>query len=608
MRAPVPNEDDLSLLLTEFAHTMVTDFPIQAILDHLVVRIVDVLPITAAGVSLIEPGVPPRFIAASNADALLFEKLQTDLGEGPCLTAFSTGEPSFVPDLEVQTDYPGFGPAAVEAGMAAVFAFPLRHGEGQLGALDLYRDTPGPLSARGQVVAQTLADVVAAYILNARARDDVMRAADWFRERSLHDALTGLPNRVLLEEHIERASARARRSHTSAAILFVDLDKFKRVNDTYGHRVGDELLVAVASRLRSVIRPGDTLARVSGDEFVYLCEDLSAPADVDGLIDRVSDAFRVPFELPTMKLSVTASVGVAYSGRGEAITDNIIVDADMAMYQAKRRGGATHQVIDLRAAHEMHERNHLELDLRTAIEESTLDVAYQPIVRTTDGQLEGAEALLRWTHPDRGPIPALVAIAAAEQSGLISDLGEWVFERSCRDWVTWFRTHPDQRFDLAVNVSARQLMVPGFSSMVERVLLTTGMDATALVLEVTESVLVEEHSGALPTLHDLKTLGSRLALDDFGTGYCSLNYLRRFPIDIVKIDQSFITAIGTDPASSIIIESVTRLAHALEMSIIAEGVETPRQRDGLIAMGCDSAQGNLFSRPLTTGALQAQLT
>jgi len=279
----------------------------------------------------------------------------------------------------------------------------------------------------------------------------------------------------------------------------------------------------------------------------------------------------------------------------------------MAMYQAKRRGGATHQVIDLRAAQETNARNQLELDLRAALDESALDVAYQPIVRTTDGELEGVEALLRWTHPDRGPIPALVAIAAAEQAGLISDLGEWVFERSCRDWVTWSVGHPERRLDLAVNVSARQLMIPGFPSMVERVLLSTGMDATALVLEVTESVLVEEHSGALPTLHDLKALGVRLALDDFGTGYCSLNYLRRFPIDIVKIDQSFVAAIGVDLASSAIVESVARLAHVLQMSVTAEGVETERQRHGLVEVGCELAQGYLFSRPLTAGALEARL-
>ncbi|MGV8966861.1 MAG: putative bifunctional diguanylate cyclase/phosphodiesterase [Cellulomonas sp.] len=603
----MPNEDDLSLLLSEFARTMVTDFPIQAILDHLVERIVDVLPITAAGVSLIAPGSAPRFIAASNADALRFEQLQTDLGEGPCLTAFRTGEPSFVPDVALETGYARFTPAAIEAGMAAVFAFPLRHEGGQLGALDLYRDVAGPLSTRSQVVAQTLADVVASYILNARARADAMHSANGFRERSLHDALTGLPNRALLKEHMDRATARARRSHRSTAILFVDLDKFKRINDIHGHSIGDELLVAVARRLESAVRPGDTLARVSGDEFVYLCEDLSIPPDLDGLINRVNAAFKTPFALSTMRLSISASIGIAYSGPGEAVTDNLVVDADMAMYQVKRRGGAAHQVIDLVAARETNALNQLELDLRAALDESALGIAYQPIVRTMDGQIEGVEALLRWTHPQRGPIPALVAIAAAERAGLISDLGEWVLERSCRDWLARSIEHPGRRLDLAVNISARQLMIPGFPSMVERAISKTGMDPSALVFEVTESVLVEEHSSALPTLHDLKAIGVRIALDDFGTGYCSLTYLRRFPIDIVKIDQTFINSIGTDQASSVIVESVTRMAHALDMSVTAEGVETERQRDQLVAVGCDSAQGFLFSRPLTATALEVHL-
>ncbi|QTE30983.1 putative bifunctional diguanylate cyclase/phosphodiesterase [Pengzhenrongella sicca] len=603
----MPDEDDLSLLLSEFARTMVTDFPIQAILDHLVVRIVDVLPITAAGVSLIESGVAPRFVAASNSDALRFEMLQTDLGEGPCLSAFYSGEPSFVPDLAAQTKFPKFGPAALKEGMAAVFAFPLRHDDGRLGALDLYRDVAGPLSDRAQVVAQTLADVGAAYILNARARDDITQAADWFRERSLHDPLTGLPNRVLLIEHLEQASARARRTHRSAAILFVDLDKFKRVNDTHGHTVGDSLLIAVARRLESLVRPGDTVARVSGDEYVYLCEDLTSPADVDVLVDRVTNAFATPFSLPTMELSVTASIGIAYSGPGEEITDHLIIDADTAMYQAKGRGGATHQVLDLRAANEASYQNELERDLRTALDDSALDLAYQPIVRTSDGRLQGVEALLRWTHPTRGRIPALVAIATAEKGGFITELGEWVFERSCRDWNRWSADHPDRRLDLSVNVSARQLMNPEFLPTVERALRSTGMDPAAFVVEVTETVLGEDHDRVLAILRDLKTLGARLALDDFGTGYCSLTHLRRFPIDIVKIDRCFVSAIGTDAASTAVVESVAHLAHALEMSVSAEGVETERQRDGLVEVGCDSAQGYYFSRPLTTGALEAHL-
>jgi len=356
----VVHEDSLSAVLSDFARTMLTDFPIQRILDHLVERIVDVLPVTGAGVTLFAPGKAPQYVAASNTAALRFEQLQTELGQGPCWTAVEGGEPVAVPDLVLDDGYPVFGPAALAAGMAAVFTFPLRHGDVRLGALDLYRDTPGALDAKAMAAAQTLADVAAAYLLNAQAREQALSSAELFRDRSLHDALTGLPNRVLLEERLEQAARRARRTDTAVAVLFADLDRFKRVNDTYGHAVGDQLLIDVAARLSALVRPGDTLARVSGDEFVFLCEDLSQAADVDLLVARIADAFGAPFVLTSVTLIVTASVGIAYAGPGQAVTDNLVLDADLAMYQAKRRGGASHQMIDLRLTEEAHDRSQLE--------------------------------------------------------------------------------------------------------------------------------------------------------------------------------------------------------------------------------------------------------
>ncbi|HEY8720459.1 putative bifunctional diguanylate cyclase/phosphodiesterase [Pengzhenrongella sp.] len=601
------HEDTLSSVLSDFARTMLTDFPIQGILDHLVERIVDVLPVTGAGVTLIQPGLPPKYIAASNEQALRFERLQTDLGEGPCITAFELGERVAVPDLASDSRYPTFAPAAVSAGMAAVFTFPLRHGDGRLGALDLYRDVPGALDVEDEAAAQTLADVAAAYLLNAQARAQAHMAAEWFRERSLHDALTGLPNRVLLQERLEHASLRAQRTHKAAAVLFVDLDRFKRVNDDYGHSAGDELLVAVAQRLSQVVRPGDTLARVSGDEFVYLCEDLAHASDVELLAGRIDAAFAEPFSLSGVTLGVTASVGIAYAGPGERVTDGLVLDADMAMYQAKRRGGGTHQVIDLRLAAETHERNQLERDLQVALANADLAVAYQPIVRTEDGFVTGVEALLRWTIPDRGPIPAATAVAVAEQSGLITRIGAWVLERACWDRVDWLANHPGRPLDLSVNVSPRQLMAPGFAKTVAGVLERTRMDPAALVLEVTEGILVEDGDRAMRVLRELKALGVRLALDDFGTGYCSLTYLRRFPIDIVKIDQTFVADIGRDPASSAIVAAVTSLSHVLGMHVTAEGVETEEQREEVVSIGCELAQGYLFARPMTARDLALEL-
>ena len=601
------DEDSLASVLSEFARTMLTDFPIQRILDHLVERIVEVLPVTGAGVTLISPGVTPQYLAASSEEALGFERLQSEFGEGPCLTASQTGRPVLVPDLVGDDRYPRFGPSAASAGLAAVFTFPLRHGDGCLGALDLYRDATGALDPQAQEAAQTLADVAAAYLLNAQAREESQAATAWFRDRSLHDALTGLPNRALLTERLGHGSQRARRTHAAVAVLFVDLDHFKRVNDAYGHAVGDQLLVAVAVRLSGLVRPGDTLARVSGDEFVFLCEDLAHPSDVDVLVGRIDEAFASPFVLPGAELAVTASVGIAYSGPGETVTDQLVLDADVAMYQAKRRGGATHQVIDLRMAEEARDHSALERDLRAALATAELGVVYQPIVRTADGSVIGVEALLRWTHAARGAVPAAIAVSVAEHSGLIAGIGAWVLERSCRDWVTWLAQHPEHRLDLAVNVSARQVMGPGFAATVAQVLEATGMDPMALVLEMTEAIFVEDGDRAMSVLGDLKALGVRLALDDFGAGYSSLSCLRRFPVDIVKIDRSFVADLGRDPAASTTVAAVTQLAHALGKVVTAEGVENADQCDEVVSVGCEAAQGFFFARPMTATDFSAQL-
>jgi diguanylate cyclase (GGDEF)-like protein len=603
----VVNEGKLSAVLSEFARTLATDFPIQRILDHLVARIVEVLPISAAGVTLISEGRAPRYVAASDLSALRFERLQTELGEGPCLTAYETGQAVGIPDLGADDLFPRFAPAAIAAGLGAVFTFPLHGAEGRLGALDLYRDAPGELDQQDMAAAQTLADVAAAYLLNAQARDEARATSDYFRHGAQHDSLTGLPNRLLLAHRLTHAAQRAKRSHTHAAILFADLDRFKQVNDTYGHQVGDELLLAVAHRLSSLVRPGDTLARFSGDEFVFLCEDLTNPADAEDLAARIDEAFAEPFALTRVELSVTASVGMAYAGPGQNISAQMLVDADVAMYQAKRKGGAGHQVIDLREAHETRERTSLDRDLRLAFAGDALHVEYQPIVRNADAIVTGVEALLRWTHRTRGSVPARSMIAVAESTGAIREIGAWVLERSCRDHHEWLQEHPTARLDLAVNVSARQLMSQDFCATVLGVLDRTRTDPMALIIEITENVFIEDIDRALVILANLSAIGVRLALDDFGTGYSSLSYLRDLPIDIVKIDQSFIAGIGSDPEAGAIAAAVTTLAHVLDLTVTAEGVETQSQHDEVSALGCDSSQGFYYGKSMSAPAFGAQL-
>jgi diguanylate cyclase (GGDEF)-like protein len=599
----VPSERLLSYVLREFAHTLVTDFPIQAILDHLVERIVTILPITGAGVTVISPDTAPHYVAASDESALRFEALQSELGEGPCMAAYQTGRSVSVPDLRSETRFPTFVAGALETGLAAVFTFPLRSGAEQLGALDLYRTTPGQLDADAMDAAQVLADVAAAYLINAQARTDLRESADRSREQALHDPLTGLPNRILLFERLNHAVLRNRRSRKIAAVLFVDLDRFKVINDVYGHSVGDELLVAVAERLRKVLRPDDTLARLSGDEFVVLSEDLDASNELDvrGQVDaiaaRIGAAIAAPFVLSDAAIELTASVGIAFSRPGARTAEQLLEAADAAMYQAKRNGGARHQIVDLREQSLTDDRAGLEHDLRGAVARGELRTEYQPIVETHTGRVAGVEALLRWAHPTRGMVSPAELIPIAEQAGLITEIGRWVLEQTCRDRHRWQHSRRPDDLTISINVSAHQLMSPDYTATVATVLTDTDTEPGRVILEVTESVFAEDAERALFVLDELKHLGVRLALDDFGTGYCSLNYLKRFPIDIVKVDQSFVADMKHDRASRAIVSAVIDLAHTLDMTVVAEGVETAEQHRDLEALGCDSCQGYYFARP-----------
>jgi diguanylate cyclase (GGDEF)-like protein len=599
----VVHERHLAVILSDFARTLGTDFPIQAILDHLIESIVDVLPVTGAGVSLISNTLAPRYVAASDENALRYERLQTELREGPCLSAYTTGEAVSVPDLMMDGRFPRFGPAAKRAGLAAVFTFPLRHGDGRLGALDLYRQAAGGLDDEDMAAAQTLADVTAAYLSIAQDRELARSSSERFRHIGLHDALTGLPNRVLLQERIGHAAKRAHRSRTYAAILFVDLDRFKRVNDARGHDVGDRLLVAVAKRLSTLVRPGDTLARYAGDEFVFLCEDLHSENDVDLLARRVDQSFDTPFIAGEEAVTISASVGVAFAGPGQDVTDDLVTEADRAMYQAKRRGGASHQIIDLRESTHAQDQDDLEDDLKVAFRKDELCIFYQPVVRTRDGVLIGVEALLRWTHADRGPVSPTSVISLAEKTELIHEMGSWVLERACLDHLRWQRLAPTHRLDLAVNVSSIQLMRASFPDTVSKILGRSGFDPRALILEITESILIEDPDRAMLVLAEMKSRGVRFALDDFGTGYSSLSYLRRLPIDVVKIDRSFIADLENATTGRSIVAAVTDLAQGLGLSVTAEGVETQSQRDDVDSVGCDSAQGFFYGAPMSATAI-----
>jgi diguanylate cyclase (GGDEF)-like protein len=596
------DSEDLSVVLSEFARTMLTDFPIQGILDHLVKRIVDVLPITAAGVTLIAPGLDPRYVAASDESALRYEKLQTELDEGPCLAAYGSGEAISVPDLRLEDRFPAFSPRALESGLTAVFTFPLRHDDLQLGALDLYRTSVGPLAPDVMRAAQTLADVAAAYLINAQARSDLQDASDQSREAALRDGLTGLPSRVLMRQLVDRAVRASRRAGTTSAVLFIDLDRFKEVNDTHGHRVGDALLVAVAERLTALLRPGDSLARMSGDEFVALCEDLSDAAEVDAIAVRVEAALTAPFPLAGIEVTTSASIGIALTGRGSQTPDELIHDADLAMYRQKRQRSAGRDVLDVRRLRRARRHAGLAHDLPGAVARGELHVEYQPIVHAVDAQLIAVEALLRWTHPARGSVSPSVFIPFAEQSGQIIELGQWVLEQAWTDRHLC-QQHRAGDIGVAVNVSAHQFMAAGFAQTVATVLERTATDPGLLTLEVTESVFVRDQQRAVVVLNELKDIGVKLALDDFGTGYSSLGYLNTLPIDSVKIDWTFVAKLTDDPDSQRIVTAIIHLAHSLGMTVVSEGVETASQHHELTQLGSDSCQGFYFASPMPATTL-----
>lgn len=596
--------EDLSDVLSEFARTMVTDFPIQGILDHLVKRIVDIMPITGVGVTLIAPGLDPRYVAASDSAALRYEKLQTDLGEGPCLAAFGGDTAISVPDLRLDDRFPTFAPRAVESGLAAVFTFPLRHKHQQLGALDLYRDTPGPLSLESMTAAQTLADVAAAYLINAQARSDLQDSSDQSREAALHDPLTGLPNRILMLQLLEHAFRVGRRSGKLSAVLFVDLDRFKRINDTHGHQVGDELLVAVGQRLTGLLRPGDSLGRLSGDEFVVLCEDLADVSGADPIAVRLIAELSRPFVLSQVEVTVGASIGIAFTGQGIDEPEDLLREADLAMYRAKRGRKANRGILDLRELHLAGHQVGLARSLPGAVGRGELHLDYQPIVDAADGRMTGVEALARWTHPSRGTVAPAVFIPFAEQSGQIVELGRWVLEQACRDRLNW-QLGSEAEIAMSVNVSAHQFMSAGFAATVEGVLETTRTDPRLVTLEVTESVFVRDEDRALVVLSELKAIGVTLALDDFGTGYSSLGYLNTLPIDTIKVDQTFIAKLSPKPASQAIVTAIIQLAHSIGMGVVCEGVETAQQHQDVTELGSDACQGFYFGRPMPASSVAA---
>lgn len=423
-----------------------------------------------------------------------------------------------------------------------------------------------------------------------------------------HDPLSNLPNRAAFMNYLQQALGRAESNNTSLAVMVLDLDNFKVVNESLGHEVGDRLLISVAQRLRACVRPTDTVARLGGDEFTVLLEGISAK-DAVRAAERIHANLQAPVILDNHEVFANTSIGIALSSPGRSRPESLLRDADVAMYRAKAKGKASYAVFDESMSAAALERLELEADLRRALERDEFQVFYQPVVLLNSGEITGVEALVRWQHPERGLIAPAMFIPLAEETGLIIPLGLWVLETACRQLRSWQNQFPESRhLGLSVNLSARQFQHPTLLGDIARTLDETGFDPHLLALEITESIVMENGESTLQVLRELKGLGIQLAIDDFGTGYSSLAYLKRFPITTLKIDRSFVDRLDQDPEDTAIVRAIVTLAQALNLVVIGEGIETHQQSTHLRSLGCWRGQGYHFAKPMPADAIADLLT
>jgi diguanylate cyclase (GGDEF)-like protein/PAS domain S-box-containing protein len=473
---------------------------------------------------------------------------------------------------------------------------------GPFGALGFHSQAPRVFKQGDVDFVQALANVLGDVVERQLTDDDI-------RHRALHDPLTGLPNRLLFLDRVGQATERQRRRRDIlTAVLVLDLDRFKLVNESLGHRAGDELLAAAAPRLKQAVRSADTVAHLSGDEFGILLEDITGEQDAIEMAERIAGVFARPFVLDGDEHFVTTSIGIALAEGGERGED-LLRDADAAMHRAKERGRARYELFDEALRGRALSRLRVENDLRRALDRDELTLHYQPLVSLRDRQMVSVEALVRWDHPERGRISPADFIPVAEENGLIEPIGRWVLEHACRQAAEWCRARPDAApLTMGVNLSAAQLANPALAQTVATALRVSGLDPSCLALELTESMLVGDTEQLSETLVALKALGLRLVLDDFGTGYSSLSYLTRLPLDSLKVDRSFVDGLGTESRDTAVTEAIIAMSRALSLRVVGEGAETEQQVAELARLGCDLVQGFYFSRPVEAEEITRMLT
>jgi diguanylate cyclase (GGDEF)-like protein/PAS domain S-box-containing protein len=443
-------------------------------------------------------------------------------------------------------------------------------------------------------------------VLNTRDVSERKRLEEQLTHQAFHDPLTGLANRALFRDRVSHALALAQRQSHPITVLFLDLDDFKRVNDSLGHAEGDRLLIGAAERFLSCARTADTVARLGGDEFAILIEHAAEPDGRGEVLERLGTAMGHPFTLSGNQVQVTASIGVATAAIGDT-ADDLLRNADVAMYAAKRRGKGRSETYESRMYADVRHRLEMEAALRAAIDRGELMLHYQPIVRLVTGAIDGVEALVRWEHPTYGRLLPQHFVPLAEETGLIVKLGCWVLDEACRQVQAWRLAYPEAPLSVSVNISGRQLQGPGIGDALGDALASSGVDPSAVILEITESVLMQQTDSVLERLQALKKLGVRLAIDDFGTGYSSLSYLQRFPIDILKIAKPFVEEVALGAERAALARAIIGLSDTLRLQTVAEGIEMAEQRAALIELGCPLGQGHHFSRAVPAEGIERLL-
>ncbi|HEY1091815.1 MAG TPA: EAL domain-containing protein, partial [Burkholderiaceae bacterium] len=489
---------------------------------------------------------------------------------------------------------------ALAEGLRAGIALPLKHEGGVLGVLTIYAAEADVFHAEEVKLLEELAADLSFGIATLRARAAHRAAEHELAFLAHHDPLTKLPNRLLLRDRFEQATAVARRDNTRVAMLFLDLDNFKEINDSLGHSIGDELLVSVVQRLQSTLRQVDTISREGGDEFVVLITNVISVSDVGRIAQTILDAMAQPFEIEQHTLPTSFSIGISLYPNDGNDFDTVRKNADTALYRAKDSGRRNYRFFAGQMNVDAQVRMQMQIDLRKALQGDEFELLYQPQVDLASGRVDGVEALIRWRRNGSLISPAEF-IPVAEHSGLIIPIGEWVISEACRRGMTWHQQ--GLALSVAVNLSALQFKHGNIIDTVTRALETSGLPPGMLELELTESILLQDVDVAMSILHSLKELGVQLSIDDFGTGYSSLSYLKRLAVDKLKIDRSFVGDVTEDADDAAIVQAVIQLGHTLQLSVIAEGVETEQQCAFLRHSGCDSAQGYLFSPPVAAEAI-----